>query len=69
MFCDVPYLSLSNYGVEEDGPVPDIESPDNVVLVEPPTLTISQDIEVMLPDTLYVDGIYGILVYQQVVGK
>lgn len=62
----LPVTSLNNYGIEEDGPVPDIESPDNVVLVDPPAFTISQPVEAMLPDPLYTDGMYGILVYHQV---
>ena len=35
-------VDASTYGVEDDGPVPDIECPDNYIVVDPPVYTLSQ---------------------------
>lgn len=43
------------YGVDEDGPVPDIQDPHNAVIVDPPT---SNNVLLALSDPLLVDGNY-----------
>ena len=56
----------NTYGVEEDGPVPVVESPNDCVVVNPIAFTVPADIEAMLPDPLTRDGNYGIDTYLQV---
>ena len=50
----------TTYGVEEDGPVPDVESPDGCVIVDPPVCVVSPDVQALLPDPLMSDGNYAI---------
>ena len=63
---DAAVIDPVTYGVEEDGPIPDIESPDNSVVVNPPVCVISPQVEATLPHPLSVDGNYGINLYIQV---
>ena len=55
----------STYGVKEDGPVPDIECPDNCVVVDPPVCALSPAVQATLSDPLSQDGNYGIDLYLQ----
>ena len=59
-------IDPNSYGIEEDGPVPNVESPNNCVIVDPVNFTIPEDIESMLPDPLTNDGNYGIDTYLEV---
>lgn len=59
-------IDFTAYGIEEDGPIPNVESPDNCVIVDPIAFTTPGDVEAMLPDPLTNDGNYGIDTYQQV---
>lgn len=59
-------IDCNTYGVEEDGPVPNVEAPDNYVNIDPIAFTIPADVEAMLPDPLTIDGNYGIDIFQQV---
>ena len=59
-------IDFNTYGIEEDGPVPNVESPDKCVIVDPISFTAPRDIETMLPNPLTNDGNYGIDTYQQV---
>ena len=63
---DLLLPDATTYGVEEDGPVPDIESPDNCVIVDPPVCVVSPEVQALLPDLLSLDGNYGIDLYLQV---
>lgn len=59
-------IDPNTYGIEEDGPVPNVESPNNSVIVDPIAFTIPADVAAMLPDPLTSDGNYGIDTYQQI---
>ena len=62
---DLMLPDTTTYGVEEDGPYPDIESPDGCVIVVPPACVVTPDVQALLPDPLMSDGNYGIDLYLQ----
>ena len=55
--------------MEEDGPIPHVESPDNCVIVDPPVCVVSPEVQALLPDPLSADGNYGIDLYLQVLAR
>ena len=62
---DLMLPEADTYGVEEDGPIPEVESPDSCVVVHPPVCSISQEVRAALPDPLSSDNNYGISLYLQ----
>lgn len=51
------------YGVEEEGPIPDVTDPDNTVITDPPIFTLTPAQEALLPFALSDDHNYGIDTY------
>ena len=66
---DLMLPDATTYGVEEDGPIPHVESPDNCVIVDPPVCVVSPEVQALLPDPLSADGNYGIDLYLQVLAR
>lgn len=58
--------NASTHGVEEEGPVPDTECPDNCVVVDSPVYALSPALQARLLDPFSNDGNYGINLYLQV---
>lgn len=63
---DTAVVDPITYGVEEDGPIPDVESPDNSVAVDPPVCALYPEVEATFPNPLSSDGNYGIDLYLRV---
>ena len=61
------FLNPTNYGVDYDGPLPDIQT-SNVVEIPQSSITLEEDDEnilQMLVNPLTVDGNHGIVLYKQ----
>ena len=63
--CTVSPISVdpASYGIEDEGPVPDIEAPDNAVVVPSIRYFLTVQQLQLLPDSLLNDANYGIHFY------
>ena len=57
------------YGIEEDGPTPDILVPDNAVVVDPPHINLPSESIAQFPHPLTDDNNYGITLFCSVINE